>query len=182
MFASAATPNSAATMKAKSSMVPGSTSDLRVRLRIRCVRPPRPEDHGAAFGLQDNTSTHHWNLHPGRVLANGDYLFECECRVRPRTGDEAPRFLGPFVHGPAAGRFLYLSWRPTSSHPGNAEPPRPAWVRRMKIHLRTIAWAQIDEAIRSDGVLEAAVQGTGRDGGPNCASVPLLGEGWQVAA
>ena len=51
---------------------------------------------------------------------------------------------------------------------------------RIKVHLSSITWAQIDQVAGMDGVLEAVVQGTGRDGGPSCASVPLVGGGWAV--
>jgi hypothetical protein len=39
----------------------------------------------------------------------------------------------------------------------------------------------IEKALSNpDGVLEARIQGTGRDGGPACATVPLLDAGWKV--
>ena len=50
----------------------------------------------------------------------------------------------------------------------------------MKIHLSTITWELIEQATKSGGVLEATIEGTAKDGGPNCASVPLLGDGWKV--
>jgi hypothetical protein len=56
--------------------------DRRVRLRIICVSPINPEEHGAAFGLQDNSTTKEWVIHPGQGQRNGDIRFECECRVR----------------------------------------------------------------------------------------------------
>ncbi len=68
-----------------------------------------------------------------------------------------------------------MDWRP-----GQPESPCPTWVRRIKVHLSSITWPQIDEAVKTSGVLEARIQGTGRDGGPSCASVPLLGGGWTV--
>jgi hypothetical protein len=137
-----------------------------VRLRIICLCPPNPEQYGAAFGLQDNSTTAEWVLHSGQVQANGDVHFECECRVRrnPRTND--PNFLGPFVHGPTAQRFLYLSWRPKEWRPGQAEVPCSTWLRRMKVPLASIVWDQINEAIRRDGVLEITVPGAGRYGAP----------------
>jgi len=48
----------------------------------------------------------------------------------------------------------------------------------MKIQLCPITSEKIEEAIRLGGVLEATVEGTGKDGGSNCASVKLLGDGW----
>lgn len=155
-------------------------AEKRVRFRIVCRNPPSPERFGAEFGLQDNSTTLKWMIHPGQVSANGDRTFECECRVRPQKTTGAPNFLGPFVQGSAHERFFYLSWRPRDRHAADPEPPCGTWNRRMKVHLRSITWEQIDEAIRINGVLEAAVEGTGRDGGPSCASVPLIGGGWLV--
>jgi len=155
-------------------------AEQRVRLRIVCLKPPQPKQYKAAFGLQDNSSTGEWVIHAGKAQPNGDIQFECECRVRANPRTHAPSFLGSFVHGDTAQRFLYLSWRPAGWRPGQPDPPSPGWVRRMKVHLSTITWAQIDEAVRMDGVLEAVVQGTARDGGPSCASVPLVGGGWKV--
>lgn len=43
-----------------------------------------------------------------------------------------------------------------------------------------ITWEQIDEATKANGVLEAVIPGTGRDGSPSCGSVPLVGGSWAV--
>ena len=151
-----------------------------VRLRVICLSPPPPQRHGAEFGLQDNSTTADWVIHAGKVRPNGDICFECECRVRANARTRTPNFLGLFAHGGTAQRFLYLSWRPTAWRPGQPDPPCPAWLRRIKVHLSSITWSQIDQAVRSDGVLEAMVQGTGRDRGLSCGSVPLVGKGWTV--
>lgn len=154
-------------------------SEQRIRLRVICQRPPSPLQYGAEFGLQDNSTTAAWVLHAGQTQPNGDIHFECECRVRPSQSTGAPNFLGPFMHGSAAERFLYLSWRPLHWRPAQPEAIG-VWVRRIKVHLKSLTWEQIDEAIAKGGVLEAVVAGTGRDGGPSCASVPLIGGGWTV--
>lgn len=151
-----------------------------IRLRVICRKPPSPEAHGATFGLQDNSTTAEWVIHAGRTDERGDIRFECECRVRPHPRTGAPVFLGPFTHGDAATRFLYLSWRPARWRPGHPTPPAPAWLRRIKVSLASIDWKQVDAALAGSGVLEATVMGTGRDGGPNCATVPLVGGGWKV--
>jgi Family of unknown function (DUF5990) len=150
-----------------------------VLLRLICMAPLDPERYGAVYGLQDNSTTSEWVLHPGVPLPGGDLQFDAFCRVRahPKTG--APSFFGPFTHGDAARRFLYLSWRPKDRRLGHPEPIG-TWQRRLKVHLSSISWEQIDAAIASGGFLEAKVPGIGRDGGPSCASVPLLGGGWTV--
>lgn len=153
--------------------------EQHVRLRVICILPPKPEQYEAEFGLQDNSTTRDWVIHPGKVQANGDIQFECECRVRrnPRTGE--PNFLGLFVHGDATKRFLYLSWRPKGWRPGQPDSAA-TWLRRMKVHLSSITWAQIAEATLPGRMLEAKIAGTGRGGGPNCGTVALEGGAWTV--
>ncbi len=156
------------------------TAEQSVRLRVICKAPPDPERHGATFGLQDKSSTAAWVVNPGKRKPNGDLHFECEVRVQPNARTGEPNFLGDFAHGSAEQRFLYLSWRPNERRLGQPESPSSCWQRRMKIHLSTITWERIEQATQSGGVLEATVEGTGKDGGPNCASVSLLGAGWTV--
>lgn len=151
-----------------------------VRLRIICKAPPDPVQHAANFGLQDKSAAAHWKLQAGIRKGNGDFVFDCDARVRPILRTGKPNFLGDFVHGKPDERFLYLSWRPKDCRPVQPAMQFSSWTRRMKIHLSGITWQQIEEATQAGGVLEASVQGTGKDGGPNCASVPLLGGGWTV--
>jgi hypothetical protein len=152
-------------MKAKSKRTRkiGQQVERLVSLRIICISPPNPEEHGATFGLQDNSTTKEWVIHPGKRQPNSDVRFECECRVRRSQGNNRPNFLGPFVHGGTGDRFLYLSWRPKDWRPGGSEVPRWVWLRRMKIRLGSITWPQIEQAVR-DGVLEIKVPGTGPSG------------------
>ena len=168
--------------RSKSSLRSERKQEPIVRLRIICLGPPDPERFSAEFGLQDNSTTSDWLIHSGKKQANGDIRFECECRVRTGTG--SPNFLGEFVHGPPAKRFLYLSWKPKDWRPGQEEriqTPTSCWVRRMKIHLGGITRALIKEATQPNRLLQTSVAGTANDGGPNCASVPLIG-GWRVIA
>ena len=107
----------------------------------------------------------------------GDFLvFDGELRLKApvRPGAASPVFLGPYTHGPPAGRFLYISWT------GEAGGRRQMF-RRMKIPLRTISWEQVEQVQRDPRArLVATVRGTDRRGGPACATVPLGGGGWQV--
>lgn len=165
-------------MKTKSKR-PGESkepADRLVRLRIICVSPPNPQDYGAAFGLQDNSTTKEWVIHSGQGQANGDVHFECKCRVRRNQASGKPNFLGPFVQGGTADRFLYLSWRPKDWRPGGPEVPRCVWLRRMKVRLGSITWPQIEQAIDDNGVLEIKVAGTGPSG--PFGEVGLRGKGW----
>ncbi len=154
--------------------------EQQVRIRIICQQPLPAKKYKAVYGLQDNSTTAEWVIDSGKPQKNGDLHFECECRVRENASTGNPNFLGRYVHGAPAQRFLYLSWRPAAWRPGDADPPPPGWVRRLKVHLSQISWQQIDEAAKRQGVLEGTVLGTSDDGGPSCASQPLLGRGWTV--
>ncbi len=152
-----------------------------LRLRIRCVRPPDPQLHRAAFGLQEKKPGD-WVIHEGVRERNGDICFECECAVCLGAAAKVPDFSGRFIHGKPGERFLYLSWKPDGWSAGESEPGPPACVRRIKIHLRTLNTKLIEKARRGGGVLQAVIQGTAKDGGPACASVPLLGGDWECPA
>lgn len=54
--------------------------------------------------------------------------------------------------GPPKARFLYITWG-------------PPWQRRAKVSLMNLPPGE---------ALHASIAGTGRDGGPCCASVPFL--------
>ena len=87
--------------------------------------------------------------------------------------DGALDFAGPAVHGKRGERFFYLSW--SGEKDGRCER-----FRRTKIHLRDLTAAQVSRATKSGGVLVARIHAVAKDGGPACASVPLLGGGWQI--
>ncbi len=156
----------------------GQRVNQQVRLRIICVSPPNPEVYAAAFGLQDDSTTKEWVIHPGKRQPNGDVQFECECRVRRNQASSRPNFLGPFVHGGMADRFLYLSWRPKDWRPGGSDVAPSIWLRRMKVRVGSITWPQIHQAVRNHGVLEIKVAGTGPSG--PFGSGGLGGRGWTV--
>jgi hypothetical protein len=132
-----------------------------VRLCIICEVPPSVTYAGqpAEFGLQDTRQ----NLHAGIAQPDGSLRFVCEVSVKPSQAGDAPDFGGPLVHGPSGARFLYLSLR----------QPGGAWIRRLKVPLAGITWAQIADANRlPNGALVARVSGAGS------GTVPLLGDGW----
>jgi len=54
-------------------------------------------------------------------------------------------------------------------------------ARKVKIHLSCIAWDQVTEVLADPNkLLVAGYAASLTDGSPNCASVPLLGDGWTV--
>lgn len=79
------------------------------------------------------------------------------------------------AQGPTTGRFLYLD---IGKLAGQADSQ---WERRIKVPLTGITWELI-EKVSSDPklVLEAQLPGTGKDGGPSCATVQPIG-GWKLA-
>lgn len=160
---------------------PKPTATKSIQLRVIVLQPPKPRANETGFGLQDNSSGD-WILHHGQKFPNGDVHFTCECRVKPDAKSGAPNFLGPFVHGPPAQRFLYLSWKPKQWQPGDSEIVAPPYTRRLKVRLSSITWQLIEAARRAEAALEVTVAGTGKDGGPACASVPLLNGGWKVGS
>ena len=91
--------------------------------------------------------------------------------------DGALDFRGAPVQGPRGGRFLYAT---SGKRAGDGAS---AYDRRAKIPLAGLTAALLDRWRTTPGAwLEARVAGTGRDGGPACATVPLLDGGWQVVA
>ena len=84
-----------------------------------------------------------------------------------------PDFAGPAVHGKRGERFFYLRW--SGERAGMRE-----MLRRIKVHLRDVTAAQVARAQKSSGTLMARVHAVSKDGGPACASVPLVGGGWSI--
>lgn len=136
-----------------------------IHLRLICLMPPpRHENQATVFGLQDKQGA----VYPGQVQTDGSAHYELEVRAKWNPKTRGPNFLGPYVHGTPEARFLYLSW-------GYQNETEGRWLKRLKVHLASITWEQIEAVAQmEDGLLEARVEGSGS------ASVPLLGEGWTV--
>jgi len=109
---------------------------------------------------------------PGQPAGHNTLAFATEIVVKPGAGG-AVDFSGPAVHGKRGERFFYLSWS------GEKSGKRDMF-RRIKIHLRDVSPTQLALASRNGGVLVARVHAVACDGGPACASVPLLGGSWSV--
>jgi Family of unknown function (DUF5990) len=133
-------------------------------LRIIVEQPPS----GVDFALQKGTGNHYEPVQKQR--SNGkDLTFEFQPSIRQGASDNIVVIGGPFVQGPARQRFVYVD---IGTYAGQADS---CWSRRLKIPLDGIS----AKVVRTGGVLEARVSGTGRDGGPNCATVKEF-EGWKV--
>jgi len=109
------------------------------------------------------------------VMSKGAELsFELTARIADRDGAE-PNLLGPYVQGPRGGRFVYVNSGTLAGQAGSS------WTRRAKIGLQGITWNLIDQSLaNSKTILEARINGTGKDGGPACATIPLLDGGWRI--
>jgi len=137
-----------------------------VPLRITLITPPR----GVSFCLQEGKI----DLVPPTSESAEHMTFDFAVNVANEKPEE-PNFRGSFVQGPKGGRFVYVN---SGTYAGESHS---CWSRRAKIPLSAITWDLIEKALSNpDGVLEARIQGTGRDGGPACATVPLLDAGWKV--
>ena len=137
-----------------------------LRLRIVLVQPPA----GVQFQLQRGAR----DLEPPARRSDTAMTFEFLVRVGRRS-DGAPNFLGPYAQGPPAARFVYVN---SGTRAGQADS---CWTRRAKIPLGGITWRMIQDASRTQGAIEAEIDGTARDGGPACATVRLRTP-WRVAA
>jgi hypothetical protein len=110
----------------------------QLKVTLTCKTLPSL-DEPADVGLQDKDQ----NVHAGARKRDGVIAFECEIQVKDK-GNGNIDFAGPFVHGTAAARFLYLSWKRTT-------PAAAPWVQRVKIPL-TFTAADLGNAtaIRAD--------------------------------
>jgi len=102
--------------------------------------------------------------------------FELTVRVAGARPDGSPSFLGPFTHRRPKGRILVVT---SGTLAGQADS---CWRRAALVPLSGITWETIEATLATDGaILEALLPGSARDGGPACATLPLLGGGWRVS-
>ncbi len=91
------------------------------------------------------------------------FLFDVNLRTLP---DGTFDLRGEHVQGPRGGRFVYIN-------SGMLAGQHSCWTRRAKVTLMPLT-----TLASAAGRFEARFAGRGRDGGPSCATVPLLGVGW----
>lgn len=124
------------------------------------------------YGLQKGSGGSYETVQK-QMSASGDISFLFTIKVKgDRSKDELPKFSGSYVQGPADGKFVYID---IGKYAGQVNT---VWSRRLKIPLTGITWKDIDSlASNPKSIMEAHVAGTGKDGGPNCATVKPF-EGW----
>ena len=139
---------------------------LSIPARIVVVAPPA----GVAFALQRGRR----ELGPAVRSAGSDLRFDFTL-LASRGPGVVPRFSGEFVQGPADRRFVYVT---SGTLAGQADS---CWTRRAKVPLHMLSWAIVERvASEPNSLLQARIAGVARDGGPACATVPLLDEGWMM--
>ena len=142
---------------------------MEVELRLRIVLDAPPA--GADFGIQEGKGSDYKTSQ--RQRSNGaDLPFEFTVTVKDNRDDGLPNFLGPLAQGPVTGRFVYID---IGKYAGQSDS---SWERRIKVPLGGITWEMIEKA-STKPVLEARLPGTGKDGGPSCATVKPT-DGWKV--
>jgi hypothetical protein len=141
--------------------------DLPIRLVL--VAPPSAVD----FGIQHGSGANYETLFVQQAK-NGDVVFDFSLAVADNRKDGLPNFKGPFAQGPPVSRFIYVD---VGTYAGQKDTQ---WSRRIKIPLQGVTWALIKQVTGKPGhrVL-ARIPGTGKDGGPSCATVRLL-DPWRV--
>ena len=137
-------------------------------LRLILIDPPANIDYGIQRGRGSKYETMFV-----QQRKKGDVTFDFSITVSDSGKGGAPNFGGEFVQGTPARRFIYVD---VGTYAGQRNTP---WSRRIIVLLNGITLDQIKKALETGHRLSASIQGTGKDGGPSCATVPLV-KGWQV--
>lgn len=131
----------------------------QLQLRVIVISPPS----GVAFAMQSGRA----DLVPPFSAAHGALVFEFSVSVADPLSNPV-RLTGDFAQGPASARFVYIN---SGTYAGQVDS---IWSRRAKIPLAGITPKLVQSALKRGGILETRIAGVGRDGGPTCATVPLL--------
>jgi hypothetical protein len=154
---------------------PAKPSEQTVRVRLVCEGLPADRFEGFDSRHDTRVELQTKDSHEAGVPAGKDAL-AWTTEIVVKTGlDGALDFAGPAVHGKRGERFFYLSW-------SSEKAIHRERFRRMKIHLRDLTAGQFTLAAKTGRTLVAHVHAVAKDGGPACASVPLLGGEWKVMA
>lgn len=143
--------------------------DRELPIRVT-VRGPPPD---VTFAIQRGRDE---LLAPSKVIAKA-LVFDLSIRISERKAGGAPNVLGPYAQGKPDDRFLYLN---SGTMAGQEDS---CWTRRAKIKTGGINWKLIKQTLVTPGaVLEVVIDGRAKDGGPCCATVPLVNGAWRVCS
>jgi hypothetical protein len=142
--------------------------ESELRLKIILVKP----NADVVFGLQKGSGSNYETVQK-QISNSQDLSFAFSIKVKgDRAKDSLPKFSGVFVQGTSDHKFIYVDIGTCAGQTNTM------WSRRLKIPLIGIAWTAIDYFTQNpDSIIEARVPGTGKDGGPNCATVKPF-DGW----
>ena len=141
--------------------------DNEIIARIILTNPPT----GIDFALQKGKGSKYECVQIQRS-EKAELQFEFPLHIKSNNENHID-FYGPFVQGPPNERFVYID---IGSYAGQKNTQ---WSRRLKIPLKGITIDKTDRMKNNQNrVLITYVPGTGKDGGPNCATVKPF-EGWK---
>jgi hypothetical protein len=148
------------------------TGVRELTFRIVLEHPPAGVDFGLQIGRGVEYETVQTQRSEGRDLS---FEFSVGVGAAGSKTSAPPDFQGPVVQGPPNQRFIYID---IGTYAGQRDTP---WSRRLKVPLIDITSEMVDRATKDTRmVIETRVPGTGKDGGPNCATVKPF-DGWTVA-
>jgi len=144
--------------------------EIEITLQIVLVKPTP----GVDFALQNGSGNNYETIQKQRADSK-DLSFNFTVKIKgDKTKDESPKLSGSFVQGPTNGKFVYID---IGTYAGQTHTH---WARRLKVPLTGITWKDVDRLINDPNlIMRTTVPGTGKDGGPNCATVKPF-DGWQV--
>ena len=143
--------------------------ESEITLCINLIKPTP----GVVFGLQKGSGSVYETVQK-QIPTSNDLSFTFTINIKgDRSKEKLPKLSGNFVQGPAGNKFVYIDIGTCAGQPGTI------WSRRLKIPLTGISWEVIDSLLSGNSMLQTSVPGTGRDGGPNCATV-IPFEGWRI--
>jgi hypothetical protein len=146
--------------------------ESELTLQIVLLKPPP----GVDFGLQKGAGNNYETVQKQRSDSK-DLSFNFTITIKgDKTKDNSPKLSGSFVQGPTNGKFIYIG---IGTYAGQIGTP---WSRRLKIPLTGITWKDVDQLFADANlIMQTRVPGTGKDGGPNCATVKPF-DGWKIIA
>jgi hypothetical protein len=140
--------------------------DVPVTLRLRIVQPPA----GVRWAVQLGR----YELLPPMESAHDQLVFEIPLMLGPNLRGTV-QLRGAAIQGPPAARFVYVN------SGKRAAEMNSCWDRRAKVPLASIDIVALQNVV-GPVVLDGAIHGTARDGGPACASVALIEGAWMLCA
>jgi hypothetical protein len=145
------------------------TAAQSITFQVILQTPPAGVDYGIQKGSGNSYETIQKQRSTGKDL-------QFEFSITVKTGkDNAPDFSGAIVQGKRGERFIYID---IGTYAGQQDS---IWGRRLKIPLTAITAGSIKKLLADTGLkLVSKVQGTGKDGGPNCATVKPF-DGWHLS-